>query len=217
MRAGLPGDANPGHRLGCPVRLQVHPPLRGVSNPDAHYAPDRGEIDVKFRMGHLAASVMAAGLAALLAGCQLPPLGGAQRTASLPPPLPKREEPPEARGIWIVGSGAVEPRMRAVSSGYVPTPDTRPRVAPEGTAAGLRALCAGSGVEYPDMALADRPIRADELKRCSTRGITLSEYALGPRQYAYVKDAHMIAIPGVRDFVESWGVQGTPVTAPTSS
>ncbi|HEY0834098.1 MAG TPA: hypothetical protein VGE72_09350, partial [Azospirillum sp.] len=104
----------------------------------------------------------------------------------------------------------------AAAAGYEGTRDTSPRVAAAGTAPGLRALCAGTGVESPDMALSDRPIRPEEARRCKSRGITLTEHELGPRQYVYVKDSHMAAIPGVRDFVQSWGIPGKPVTAPTS-
>ena len=163
-----------------------------------------------FRMGRLAVTL----LATALAGCQFPGLLPPQQAALAPPP-PKRAEPPAARGIWIVGTQAVEPRIRAVSTRYEPTPDTRPNLTAEGTVAGFRKLCGGTGVEHPDMVLADRAIRPEEAKRCAAKGITLSEYALGPKQYVYVKDSHMVAIPGVRDFVESWGMTGTPVTAAT--
>lgn len=163
----------------------------------------------------LSAACAALVAAGLLAGCQGPLFGGLGQTAALPPPPPKRVEP-EERGIWIVGSGAVEPRLRSVAAGYEGTRDTRPRVAAEGTVAGLRVLCAGTGVESPDMALSDRRIRAGEIRRCKARGIPLSEYELGPNQYVYVKDAHMAAIPGVREFVQSWGVTGKPVAEPTS-
>jgi len=165
---------------------------------------------VKFRMSRFAAVA----LATVLAGCQFPGFLPPQQ-ASLPPPPPKRAEPPAARGIWLVGAQGVEPRIRAVAANYQATPDTKPNLTAEGTAAGFRALCAGTGVEHPDMALSDRGIRADEAKRCATRGITLTEYALGPNQYVYVKDSHMVAIPGVRDFVESWSMQGKPVTVAT--
>ncbi len=165
---------------------------------------------MKFRMGPFAAIAVAT----VLAGCQFPGLPPSQQ-AVLPPP--KRTGPPEARGIWIVGTQAVEPRIRAVAANYQATPDTKPNVAAEGTASGFRTLCGGTGVEHPDMVLADRTIRADEAKRCSGRGITLTEYALGPKQYVYVKDSHMVAIPGVREFVESWGMQGKPVALPTKA
>lgn len=166
---------------------------------------------MKFRMGHFAAVVVATALA----GCQFPGFATSQQ-AALPPP-PKRTEPPAARGIWLVGAQAVEPRVRAVSAGYAATPDTRPNLTAEGTAAGLRALCGGTGVEHPDMALSDRAIRADEARRCTARGIALTEYALGPKQFVYVKDSHMVAIPGVRDFVQSWNMQGKPVSASAAS
>ncbi|WP_448188095.1 substrate-binding domain-containing protein [Azospirillum sp. sgz301742] len=165
---------------------------------------------MKFRMVHFVAAVVAT----VLAGCQFP--GFEQpRQAALPLPPPKRAEPPEARGIWIVGAPAVEPRIRAAAAKYEATPDTKPHVVAEGTAPGFRTLCAGTGVEHPDMVLADRAIRADEIKRCAAKGITLTEYTLGPKQYVYVKDSHMMAIPGVRNFVESWDMQGKPVTVAT--
>lgn len=167
---------------------------------------------MKFRMGRFAAAMVAAVLATALAGCQFPGFAPL-RQAALPPP--QRTGPPEARGIWIVGTQAVEPRIRAVAARYEATPDTKPNVMAEGTAAGFRAACAGTGVEHPDMVLSDRAIRADEAKRCVGKGIALTEYALGPKQYVYVKDSHMLAIPGVRDFVESWDMPGKPVAAPT--
>ncbi|HYH22244.1 MAG TPA: substrate-binding domain-containing protein [Azospirillum sp.] len=165
------------------------------------------------RLSAACAALVAAGL---LAGCQGPLFGGLGQTAALPPPPPPKRAEPEERGIWIVGSGAVEPRLRAVAAGYEGTRDTLPRVAAEGTVAGLRALCAGTGVESPDMALSDRRIRPDEARRCKARGIPLTEYELAPNQYVYVKDAHMAAIPGVREFVQSWGATGKPVTEPAS-
>ena len=164
---------------------------------------------MKFCMGRFAAL----GLIVALGGCQLPGFGGLQQAAvTPPPPPPKRAEPPEARGIWIVGSPAVEPRIKAAAASYEATPDTRPRVAAWGTDTGLRALCAGVGLEHPDMALSERAIRPAEAKRCADKGIMLTEYALGPKQYVYVKDGHMVAVPGVRDFVQSWGVKGAPVS-----
>ena len=171
---------------------------------------------MKFRMGRLVAAPLVIGLATALAGCQFP--GFEQpRQASLPSPPPRPAEPPAARGIWIVGAPAVEPRIRAASAKYEGTPDTKPNVQAGGTVAGFRTLCAGTGVEHPDMVLSDRAIRSEELKRCAGKGITLTEYQLGAKQFVYVKDAHMMAVPGVRDFVESWGVQGKPVAPPTTA
>ncbi len=167
---------------------------------------------MKFNTRFLITGLAAIGVMAALSGCQAPGFGGLSQTAQRPPP--KRMEPPPARGIWIVGSTAVQPRIDAVSVAYEPTPDTQPHVVAEGTAGGFRTLCSGVGVDYPDMTLADRPIRVEELKRCRDKGIALSAYTLGAKQYVYVKDAHMLAIPGVRGFVESWGVPGTPASEP---
>lgn len=171
---------------------------------------------MNFRMGRSVAVPLALALATVLAGCQFPGFETPRQQASLPVP-PKPAGPPPARGIWIVGAPSVEPRVRAVSARYEATPDTQPNVQAGGTVAGFRTLCSGTGVEHPDMVLSDRTIRAEELKRCAARGITLTEYQFGPKQFAYVKDAHMMAIPGVRDFVESWSLQGKPVAPPTTA
>ena len=157
------------------------------------------------------AAVLAAAL--VLAGCQFPGFEPPRQTAALPAPPSIPKPPPEERGIWIVGSPAVEGPIRTASDRFGGTPDTRPRLVAEGTGPGFRTFCGGVGLEHPDMVVSDRPVRPEEIKRCRARGITMTEYELGPRQYVYVKDAHMAAIPGVRDFTESWGVTGKPVSA----
>lgn len=162
--------------------------------------------------------ILACALAAsaLLAGCQFPGAEGPRQTASLtPPPAPR--PPPEERGIWIVGSPALRGPVQSASAKFGGGPDTRPRLVAEGTAPGFRAFCAGVGLEHPDMVASDRPITAAEIKRCRAKGITLSEYALGAKRFLYVKDAHMGSVPGVRDFVGSWGVPGKPVSDPMAA
>lgn len=151
--------------------------------------------------------------AAVLAGCQFPGFQQPPRqTATLPAPsVPK--PPPEERGIWIVGSPAMRGPIGTAADRFGGTPDTKPRLVAEGTNSGFRAFCAGVGLETPDMVVSDRPIKADELKRCQAKGVTLTEYELGPKQYVYVKDANLMTIPGVRDFTQSWGVPGKPVRA----
>nr|WP_246499820.1 hypothetical protein [Azospirillum soli] len=151
-------------------------------------------------------------LAVALAGCQFPGFEPPRRTAAgLPPPsLPK--PPPEERGIWIVGSPSGEGPIRTASERFGGSADTKPRLVAEGTGPGFRTFCAGVGLEHPDMVVSDRPVRPEEVKRCRAKGITMTEYQLGPKQYVYVKDAHMATIPGVRDFTESWGVTGKPVS-----
>ncbi len=149
-------------------------------------------------------------MAAMLAGCQFPGSLPPQQTATLPPPsVPK--PPPEERGIWIVGSPSMRGAVRTAADRFGGTPDTRPRLVAEGTNSGFRSFCAGVGLEHPDMVVSDRRIRAEEQKRCRSKGITMMEYELAPNQFVYVKDAHMMTIPGVRDFTESWGVKGKPV------
>ncbi|MBP2301697.1 hypothetical protein [Azospirillum picis] len=154
--------------------------------------------------------------AALLAGCQMPGFEAPpSQTASLPPPaVPK--PPPAARGIWIVGSPALRGPIEQAAAKFDGGPDARPHLEAGGTAPGFRAFCAGVGLEHPDMVAADRAITATEYKRCRDKGITLTEYALGPKRFVYVKDSHMMAVPGVRDFVASWGQSGKPVSAPTA-
>ncbi|MBB3265902.1 phosphate transport system substrate-binding protein [Azospirillum sp. OGB3] len=149
-------------------------------------------------------------VAAALAGCQFPGFPSPQQTATLPPPtVPK--PPPEERGIWIVGSPSMRGAVGTAASRFNSTPDTQPRLVAEGTNNGFRSFCAGVGLEHPDMVVSDRRIGAEEQKRCRAKGITMMEYELGPKQFVYVKDAHMMTIPGVRDFTDSWGVKGKPV------
>ncbi len=150
-------------------------------------------------------------VALLAAGCQFPGLVEPPRRTTAAPAVPT--PPPEERGIWIVGSPAVEARIRSASAGFAGAAETRPRLVAEGAGPGFRAFCAGVGLEHPDMVVSDRPVRTEEVRRCRARGITMTEYLLGPRQYVYVKDAHMATIPGVRDFTQSWGVAGKPVAA----
>jgi phosphate transport system substrate-binding protein len=160
--------------------------------------------------------VFALAAAALLAGCQMPgSMPPQQQTAALPPPaVPK--PPPEARGIWIVGSPALRGTVDQAAAKYNGGPDTKPHLDARGTAAGFRAFCAGVGLDHPDMVASDRPISAAEYKRCRAAGITLTEYDFGPKRFVYVKDSHMMAVPGVNDFVTSWSQTGKPVSAPTA-
>lgn len=154
--------------------------------------------------------------AALLAGCQMPgTMPPPQQTAALPPPaVPK--PPPEARGIWIVGSPALRGTIDQAAAKYDGGPDTKPHLDARGTAAGFRAFCAGVGLDHPDMVASDRPISAAEYKRCRAAGVTLTEYDFGPKRFVYVKDSHRMAVPGVNDFVTSWSQSGKPVSAPTA-
>ena len=160
--------------------------------------------------------VLALAAAALLAGCQMPgTMPPPQQTAALlPPAVPK--PPPEARGIWIVGSPALRGTVDQAAAKYNGGPDTKPHLDARGTAAGFRAFCAGVGLDHPDMVASDRPISAAEYKRCRAAGITLTEYDFGPKRFVYVKDSHMMAVPGVNDFVTSWSQTGKPVSAPTA-
>ncbi|MFS2011815.1 substrate-binding domain-containing protein [Azospirillum sp. CT11-132] len=159
---------------------------------------------------------LALAAAALLAGCQMPgSMPPPQQTAALPPPaVPK--PPPEARGIWIVGSPALRGTVDQAAAKYNGGPDTKPHLDARGTAAGFRSFCAGVGLDHPDMVASDRPISAAEYKRCRSAGITLTEYDFGPKRFVYVKDSHMMAVPGVNDFVTSWSQSGKPVSAPTA-
>ncbi len=160
--------------------------------------------------------VLALAAAALLAGCQMPGLmPPPTQTAALPPPaLPK--PPPETRGIWIVGSSALRGSIEQAAAKFDGGPDSKPHLDARGTAAGFRAFCAGVGLDHPDMVASDRPISAAEYQRCRSGGITLTEYGFGPKRFVYVKDSHMMAVPGVSEFVDSWGRRGKPVSAPTA-
>lgn len=144
-------------------------------------------------------------------GCQFPGFEtGPKQTAALPAPPPP-PKPPEERGIWIVGSAALQGPVTAAADRFGGGPDTRPRLVAKGVPAGFRQFCGGVGLEFPDMVASDRPIRPAEMARCRKAGITVTEYDLGPKRYLYAKDAHMMAVPGVRDFTRGLGVPGKPV------
>ncbi len=128
-------------------------------------------------------------------------------------PAPTRP-PPEARGIWLVGSPALRGAVQKAAAAFDGGPDAKPRLSAGGTTAGFRAFCAGVGLDHPDIVAADRPITPAESKLCQGKGVTLTAYELGPKQILYVKDAHMAAVPGVRPFIDSLNRPGQPVSPP---
>lgn len=137
---------------------------------------------------------------------------------SPPPPPPTPPKPPEARGVWVVGTPSLRARFDEIASS-IPDEDMRPKLRSSATAAAFRAACAGAGLEFPDAVAADRPINASELKRCSDRGIQLMSYQLTLDRWTYVKASHLNTVPGLRDVVDRFGVQGSPAraTAPAAT
>lgn len=151
--------------------------------------------------------------ALMISACQFPGFEPPRQTATLPPPAAPRP-PPEERGIWIVGAAAMRGPVQTASTRFGGGPDTRPRLVADGVVPGFRQFCTGVGLDHPDMVASDRPIRAEEVRRCAAKGIGLLEYRLGAKQFLYVKEAHMMAVPGVREFAGSLGVSGQPVAPP---
>ncbi len=74
--------------------------------------------------------------------------------------------------INIVGSSTVYPygtvnAQRLGESGF-----KTPTYNPIGTGGGMKAFCAGVGVEFPDITGASRPMKAKEAKLCLEAGVT---------------------------------------------
>ncbi len=161
----------------------------------------------------MSASLLATAL--LASACQFPAFDNSPprpKTTTTPIAPTVTRPPPEARGVWLVGSPALRGAVQNAAAKFDGGPDAKPRLTAGGTAAGFRAFCAGVGLDHPDIVASDRPISPAERKACQTKGVTLTAYSLGPKQILYVKDANMVAVPGVRPFVESWSLPGQPVS-----
>lgn len=73
--------------------------------------------------------------------------------------------------ISIVGSSTVYPFSTVVAEQFGRTTAFRtPRVEPLGSGGGLKAFCAGVGVQFPDIANSSRPIKASEFADCTANG-----------------------------------------------
>ena len=82
--------------------------------------------------------------------------------------------------IHIVGSSTVFPFSALVAEefgrdGFFPTPI----VESTGTGGGLKLLCAGKGVNTPDISNASRRIKDSEVAKCAQNGVSLTEVKIG--------------------------------------
>lgn len=74
--------------------------------------------------------------------------------------------------LRIVGSTTVEPFASKVGQQFAEHGNFEaPNVTSTGTGAGLKAFCKGVGAQHPDIAMASRPIRDDELAACQANGV----------------------------------------------
>jgi phosphate transport system substrate-binding protein len=87
----------------------------------------------------------------------------------------------EARDqIRIVGSSTVFPFSTAVAENFGKTTAFKtPVVESTGTGGGMKLFCAGIGVGHPDITNASRRIKLSEFKKCSTKGIGITEVKVG--------------------------------------
>ncbi len=83
--------------------------------------------------------------------------------------------------IRIVGSSTVFPFSTAVAEEFGKTTDFKtPVVESTGSGGGLKLFCAGIGVSHPDITNASRRIKASEVERCGTNGVTdIAEVKIG--------------------------------------
>lgn len=94
--------------------------------------------------------------------------------------------------LRIVGSSTVEPFAVKVGEEFAQRGTfEQPNVKSTGTGAGLKAFCKGIGAQHPDIAMASRPIRDDELAACQANGVAgIAEIKFGHDAIAlaYVDD-----------------------------
>jgi phosphate transport system substrate-binding protein len=99
---------------------------------------------------HLGSALMAAGLV----------------FASLPAAAQSRDQ------INIVGSSTVYPFATVVAENFGNSTKFRtPKIEPTGSGGGLKAFCAGIGVQHPDITNSSRRIKQSEIDLCGSNGV----------------------------------------------
>lgn len=83
--------------------------------------------------------------------------------------------------IRIVGSSTVFPFATAVAEEFGKTTDfATPVVESTGSGGGLKLFCAGIGEQYPDITNASRRIKASEVEKCASNGVSeITEVKVG--------------------------------------
>ena len=87
----------------------------------------------------------------------------------------------EARDqIRIVGSSTVFPFSTAVAEQFGKTTSFKtPVVESTGSGGGMKLFCSGTGVKHPDITNASRRIKSSEFKKCTAKGINITEVKIG--------------------------------------
>ena len=107
-----------------------------------------------------------AGCLAATVACQREPIAvGGEAAAGAP-----------ARGggratLRIVGSSTVYPFSAAVAERFGRSGHPTPVIESTGTGGGFKLLCAGAGVQHPDISNASRAIKASEVEQCQANGV----------------------------------------------
>jgi len=82
--------------------------------------------------------------------------------------------------IRIVGSSTVFPFAAAVAEAFgKKTSFKTPVVESTGSGGGMKLFCAGIGERHPDITNASRRIKASEFKKCTAKGIRITEVKIG--------------------------------------
>ncbi|CAA6806802.1 MAG: Phosphate ABC transporter, periplasmic phosphate-binding protein PstS (TC 3.A.1.7.1) [uncultured Thiotrichaceae bacterium] len=82
--------------------------------------------------------------------------------------------------IDIVGSSTVYPFSTVVAETFgKKTSFKTPKIESTGSGGGMKLFCAGSGINTPDITNASRRIKSGEFKKCTEKGIKLTEVKVG--------------------------------------
>ena len=75
--------------------------------------------------------------------------------------------------ISVVGSSTVYPFATVVAETFGKSTSFKtPKIESTGSGGGLKLFCAGVGVEHPDITNASRRIKASEVEKCASNGVT---------------------------------------------
>ncbi len=82
--------------------------------------------------------------------------------------------------IEIVGSSTVYPFSTVVAETFgKKTKFKTPKIESTGSGGGMKLFCAGNGIDTPDITNASRRIKSSEFKKCTSKGIKLTEVKIG--------------------------------------
>lgn len=82
--------------------------------------------------------------------------------------------------VTAVGSSTVFPFSTVVAENFGKSTDFKaPVIESTGTGGGFKLFCGGTGVQYPDISNASRPIKKSEIENCAKHGVTPIEVKVG--------------------------------------